>query len=128
MNYLPCPKCGAVTSSSVIDSRTGQGTGPAFIRRRRVCRLCATRFTTHETIVQKPAPVVPVELDVTGMSLPEIGNELLFHRKKTVGLSAHGQRYLFKPDQCAAAADAFYFAHSLTLKKLQQQTSVPIKK
>lgn len=126
MNTLPCPKCG-FDQSGVIDSRTGQGKSSGFIRRRRVCRLCGHRFSTHETVVAKPVPAPTVELDVTGMSLPEIGNALYFNQTRLVGLSAHGRRHVVAPEKCVAVGDAFFFAHFLTLQKLKQQTSVPIK-
>lgn len=52
---MKCPFCGAV-DSRVMDSRTtNEGTA---IRRRRECIACAKRFTTYETIEEKPLVVI----------------------------------------------------------------------
>ncbi len=44
---LPCPKC-AHAESDVRDSRPGDG----YIRRRRRCRVCATKWSTIEWAVE----------------------------------------------------------------------------
>lgn len=52
---MKCPFCGAA-DSRVLDSRTtGEG---AAIRRRRECAACVKRFTTYETVEEKPLVVV----------------------------------------------------------------------
>lgn len=42
---IPCPNCG-YPESGVVDSRANKD----YIRRRRVCDRCGTRFRTHERL------------------------------------------------------------------------------
>ena len=51
---FPCPMCSA-NGCDVIDSRTQHG----YIRRRRACKRCEHRFTTHETVVRKKNEYIP---------------------------------------------------------------------
>lgn len=43
----PCPKCGT-RSADVVDSRAGGDGRGRYIRRRRRCVACTSRFTTYE--------------------------------------------------------------------------------
>lgn len=46
---IACPSCGCATST-VKDKRTR---GVSYIWRRRICKGCSCRFTTHETIADE---------------------------------------------------------------------------
>ena len=52
---MKCPFCGKL-NTRVIDSRPGKS--DFQIRRRRECRQCSQRFTTHEKFVQNPLIIV----------------------------------------------------------------------
>lgn len=52
---MKCPVCGQL-NTRVIDSRPGKT--DFQVRRRRECRKCMERFTTHETYVQIPLVIV----------------------------------------------------------------------
>lgn len=62
-NALACRKCGQLTESKVIDSRSAKD--GAYIRRRRECLRCGVRFTTYEqkavertyVVVGRPKPL-----------------------------------------------------------------------
>ena len=58
MASLLCPKCGSCRST-VFDSRT-RADG-ASVWRRRKCLRCKSRYTTTETVLGKPNPLM-VEL------------------------------------------------------------------
>lgn len=47
MADTPCPHC-AVANSRIIDSRPARVDDLHTIRRRRVCKACRYRWTTHE--------------------------------------------------------------------------------
>jgi hypothetical protein len=57
--FVNCPDC-HTASTSVLDSRP---TPRGEVRRRRQCKACDARFTTHERI-EVDAPVDPLELAV----------------------------------------------------------------
>lgn len=46
---MKCPQCGQL-ESQVLESRHHLN----HIRRRRVCRVCEHRYTTHERVVLEP--------------------------------------------------------------------------
>lgn len=49
-----CPQCRKPVHTKVIDSRgTSVGGQPNSIRRRRVCLICQTRFTTYEVTLEQ---------------------------------------------------------------------------
>lgn len=52
---MQCPGCGSL-SSKVVDSRTARS--GAAIRRRRECLDCETRFTTYESLDERPLQVL----------------------------------------------------------------------
>jgi transcriptional repressor NrdR len=52
---MKCPFCGAA-DTRVVDSRPAED--GMILRRRRHCELCASRFTTHERLVESPLLLV----------------------------------------------------------------------
>ena len=52
---MKCPFCGKL-NTRVVDSRPGKA--EFDVRRRRECRKCSKRFTTHERFIQVPVIIV----------------------------------------------------------------------
>jgi transcriptional repressor NrdR len=52
---MKCPFCGKL-NTRVVDSRPGKA--EFEVRRRRECRKCTRRFTTHERFIQIPITIV----------------------------------------------------------------------
>ncbi len=52
---MRCPSCGSV-ENRVVDSRAADN--DTSIRRRRMCELCGSRFTTFERVEEQPLLVV----------------------------------------------------------------------
>lgn len=60
---VPCPRCGS-RLSDVKDSRPSSTT----IRRRRTCRACKAKFTTHEVSLERYNFLQDVDLDAMRVS------------------------------------------------------------
>jgi transcriptional regulator NrdR family protein len=78
---IACPTCGA-TRNTVTDSRNSSDN--SYIRRRRQCQSCPTRFSTHETVVSDGTGAflvtttgrrIPLDLDF-GLLAEKVGAEV----------------------------------------------------
>lgn len=89
---MVCPRCGA-QDTRVIDSRLiDSGTA---VRRRRFCRHCGMRFTTHERLVLHPIWVIKKD-----------GRRELFNRQKIeIGMMKACEKRPVTPEQIRKAAD-----------------------